>query len=201
MSKKSLMILMVVCVFGASLFLMTGCAKKSVIKDAATTGGEQTTAQKQAAAGDQPKDAVAAADEKVAKPKDTGVAEAAVKKTAPQAAAAQQMFENIYFDYDKYDLKPESRNILQKVADFMKGNAKYILRVEGHCDERGTAEYNLALGQRRADAAMSYLVKLGIDQDRVTTLSYGEELPADPSGTEEAWSKNRRDNFVPILTK
>jgi peptidoglycan-associated lipoprotein len=202
MNKKSLMVLMVACVFGLSLFLVTGCAKKSTIKDAATTGAEQTAVQKQAAAGEQPKAAEPAAEEKVTKPQDKGIAEASAKKTAPAAAAAApQMFDLIYFDYDKYDLKPESRDVLQKVADFMKGNGKYILRVEGHCDERGTAEYNLALGQRRADAAMSYLLKLGIDKERVTTLSYGKELPLDPASTEEAWAKNRRDNFVPIATK
>lgn len=201
MSKKSCMIFMVVFVFCVSVLLMTGCAKKSTIKDAATTGTEASAAQKQAAAGDQQKDAGAATvEEKVIKPQEKGIAVDALKKAAP-ATAAQQMFDNIYFDYDSYDLKPESRSVLQKVADFMKGNAKYILRVEGHCDERGTTEYNLALGQRRADAAMTYITKLGIDKDRVTTLSYGEELPLDPSGTEEAWAKNRRDNFVPILTK
>jgi peptidoglycan-associated lipoprotein len=181
---------------------ISGCSKKSTIKDAPPATSEQSI-KKQATADVEQKVVTppAPVEEKVVKPKEVALVEDTSKKEAAKIVAAPQLFDNIYFDYDKYDLKPESRSVLQKVADFMKVNAKYILRVEGHCDERGTAEYNLALGQRRADAAMNYLVKLGIDKDRVTALSYGEELPADPSGTEEAWAKNRRDNFVPIVTK
>ena len=73
---------------------------------------------------------------------------------------------------------------------------EYKLVIEGHCDERGTAEYNLALGQKRADEAAKYLADLGIEKDRIKTISYGKEMPLDPGHNEEAWAKNRRDHFV-----
>jgi len=102
----------------------------------------------------------------------------------------------IYFAFDRADLTEESRATLRANAEWLKANPKYRIRIEGHCDERGTIEYNLALGQRRADAARDYLVSLGVDPGRLTTISYGEERPADPGHNEEAWAKNRRAEFV-----
>lgn len=108
-------------------------------------------------------------------------------------------YEKIYFDFDKAELKPEARDVLKKKAEWLKTNSQFSLRIEGHCDERGTNEYNLALGERRADSAMKFLNALGISGDRISTISYGEERPADPGHNESAWSKNRRDEFK--LTK
>ncbi|MBN1382462.1 MAG: peptidoglycan-associated lipoprotein Pal [Deltaproteobacteria bacterium] len=199
MKRKSIMILMVVFVLGLAFGSITGCAKKSTIREAAVSEEKEAAVQEQAAPEAQPK-AVVPAEEKAAPPvvaKEETAREQAAEETAPP----RHFFEKIYFDFDKYDLKSESRVVLEEVANFLNNNSKYILRIEGHCDERGTAEYNLALGQRRADEAKNYLVKLGIDEERISTLSYGEELPADPGHNEEAWAKNRRDNFVPILTK
>jgi peptidoglycan-associated lipoprotein len=103
--------------------------------------------------------------------------------------------ENIYFDFDKADLLHEARVVLKEKADWLRKNPSYSVRIEGHCDERGTNEYNLALGERRAYSAKKFLVTLGISKDRIGTLSYGEERPADPGHSEEAWGKNRRDEF------
>jgi len=101
----------------------------------------------------------------------------------------------IYFDFDRSDLKPEARNNLKKKAEWLMNNPSYTVMIEGHCDERGSNEYNLALGERRAHSAKKFLVTLGVSPDRISTISYGEERPADPGHNEEAWAKNRRDEF------
>lgn len=103
--------------------------------------------------------------------------------------------EKIYFDYDKSELKPEALAVLKKKAEWLRNNPDFSARIEGHCDERGTNEYNLALGERRANAAWRFLNALGISGSRLTTISYGEERPADPGQNDDAWSKNRRDEF------
>lgn len=101
----------------------------------------------------------------------------------------------IYFDFDKYDLRPGDREILNQNAKILKEHPKVIIRIEGNCDERGTVEYNLALGERRAGAAMDYLIDLGIDSQRISTLSYGKEK-CQHCQNEECWSKDRRDDFI-----
>jgi peptidoglycan-associated lipoprotein len=106
--------------------------------------------------------------------------------------------EPIYFDFDRSDLRPEAREVLNQKAEMLRRYPDIRVRIEGHCDERGTVEYNLALGERRAEAARRYLIDLGIDPDRMTTVSYGEERPAVEGSNEAAWSQNRRDEFVPL---
>lgn len=106
------------------------------------------------------------------------------------------MTERIFFDFDKSMLKLEAQSLLKKKADWLKANPSAKLLIEGNCDERGTAEYNLALGERRAESAKKFLVDLGIDAKRISTISYGEERPLDPQKKEAAWAKNRNDGFV-----
>ncbi|WP_243367155.1 peptidoglycan-associated lipoprotein Pal [Fundidesulfovibrio soli] len=113
------------------------------------------------------------------------------------ARVAGELGSMIYFDLDRYDLKPESRQILTRKAEILKQYPEIKLVVEGHCDERGTAEYNLALGERRARAAADYLANLGVAASRLSIVSYGKERPLDPGHNEAAWSKNRRDEFKP----
>lgn len=103
--------------------------------------------------------------------------------------------EPIYFNFDEWDLTPAARATLSKKAAWLRVNLQFSLRIEGYCDERGTSEYNLALGERRADAAKKFLIALGIPGKRISTISFGEERPTDPRHTEEAWAKNRRDEF------
>jgi peptidoglycan-associated lipoprotein len=105
-------------------------------------------------------------------------------------------FRPVFFPLDASDLDDTARAVAQSNADLMKKYATWVVTVEGHCDERGTAEYNLALGERRAVAVKTYLVSLGIPPDRVRTVSYGKEFPFDPGHNEEAWAKNRRAHFV-----
>ena len=102
----------------------------------------------------------------------------------------------VYFDYDKYDLSPASRNTLKQNADWLSKNSGKKVVVEGNCDERGTNEYNMALGQRRADAAAKYLKTLGVGAGRISTVSYGEDRPLCKESNEACWSKNRRSDFI-----
>ncbi len=108
-----------------------------------------------------------------------------------------QAFESapIYFDFDKSTLKTQSRDNLTKKATWLRANPNFSLRIEGHCDEQGSNHYNLALGERRASATAKFLTGLGISEDRISTISYGEERPAVPGHDEEAWAKNRRAEF------
>ena len=102
----------------------------------------------------------------------------------------------VFFDLDSAELTADAQATLTADADVLKKYSRWVVTIEGHCDERGTAEYNLALGERRAVAAKTYLVSLGIDGDRLRPVSYGKEFPFDPGHNEEAWAKNRRGHFV-----
>ena len=120
---------------------------------------------------------------------------AAAEKAAAFKAAAEKALVNIHFDYDKSDIKQADRATLQGIADFMKANPTVKVSIEGHCDERGTNEYNLALGNRRATAALAYLKTLGVDEARFETISYGKEKPLCTESKESCWSQNRRCEF------
>lgn len=106
-----------------------------------------------------------------------------------------ETLEVVYFDFDKSEIKHQYRDILAKNADTIKKHPHGTVVVEGHCDERGTNKYNIALGDRRASSVRKYLVSLGVDESRLKTVSYGEEKPIDPSHNDAAWSKNRRVQF------
>jgi peptidoglycan-associated lipoprotein len=104
--------------------------------------------------------------------------------------------DRVFFDFDRSDLKPEARSTIQRWSDFLKRYPNLSVTVEGHCDERGTREYNIALGERRAAAARNYLVSLGVDARRISTISYGKERPAVIGSNEAAWAQNRRAVLV-----
>lgn len=106
------------------------------------------------------------------------------------------MQEDIYFEFDKSTLTPAAQDNLLRKAEWLRENPDATVTIEGHCDDRGTNEYNLALGDRRAESAKAFIVDLGIEASRLTPISYGEERPVDPRNNEEAWAKNRRDHFV-----
>lgn len=103
---------------------------------------------------------------------------------------------DIYFEYDSHAVQPEDLAKIKEVSEWLKANSGTRIVVEGHCDERGTVEYNLALGQKRADVVKSHLIKLGVDEKKIRTISFGKEMPADPGHTEDAWVKNRRAHFA-----
>jgi peptidoglycan-associated lipoprotein len=122
------------------------------------------------------------------------------KKTAEEINADSPL-RPVYFEYDSDQLSDEARKILEANAGIMKQYRTWTITIEGHCDERGTSEYNLALGDRRALAAKNYLQTLGISADRLKTVSYGKEFPFDPAHNESAWIKNRRAHFMVTATK
>jgi peptidoglycan-associated lipoprotein len=105
---------------------------------------------------------------------------------------------DVYFDFDRYDLTADARATLRANAEWLKSNPSTRVEIEGHCDERGTNEYNLALGAKRAQAARQFLTSLGVSPDRLSTISYGEELPVCRESTESCWKQNRRARFVII---
>jgi peptidoglycan-associated lipoprotein len=121
--------------------------------------------------------------------------DAAVRREMQQAREAFEN-EDVYFDFDKSDLTADARSVLERKAAWLRSNADESVTIEGHCDERGTAEYNIALGERRAKSAMEFLVDMGIEASRLDQVSYGEERPIDPGHDEDAWAKNRRAHFV-----
>lgn len=126
-------------------------------------------------------------------------ARAAREREAALAAARAAFATMIYFDYDKSDLKPEARAALDAKLPLLRANGTIRIRISGHTDERGSDEYNIALGQRRAAAAKNYLVANGIAADRIDVVSFGEDRPAQAGSDETAWSKNRRDEFEIIV--
>ncbi len=128
----------------------------------------------------------------------SGMPTAERSASAPDSARAGSGLQTIYFEFDQSTLGADARDLLRSNADYLKANATARVRIEGNCDDRGSAEYNLALGERRALAAKQYLVDLGIDSGRLATISYGEERPAVRGTSEAAYAKNRRDDFTPI---
>ena len=123
------------------------------------------------------------------------------KELASRFEEISGMFKDIYFDYDKYDVQEEGKQTLKAVADHLRKNAAQKILIEGHCDERGTSEYNLGLGDKRARAARDFLVSLGVPSARIDTISYGKEKPVCSEHTEDCWAKNRRDHFVVLKGK
>ena len=122
----------------------------------------------------------------------SGQSQSAAPKMSLKEKFVVEVGDRVYFDYDKYNLSPDARNILEKQAAWLSKNTQFNIIIEGHCDERGTREYNLALGERRANAVKDYLAALGIPPNRMSTISYGKERPVALGSNEAAWAQNRR---------
>lgn len=188
-----------------AMILAAGCAKKQTVRSEEPPAPAAPPAAAPAPA-PAPPEAIATETIKPEAPPAAPEGEAAGPVTAragaAEAAAAvteekKSPFADIHFDFDKSFIRPDAKPILEQIAAWMKMNPGAKLLIEGHCDERGTAEYNMALGERRAESARSYLVSLGVSRDRLSTVSFGKEKPLDPGHNEEAWAKNRRAHFVP----
>ncbi len=117
-------------------------------------------------------------------------------QVSPKEFIESRALKEIHFDFDKYDISPEAVKLLEENAKWLKSNAKTLVLIEGHADERGTSEYNLALGERRSKATRDYLVSLGIEGVRVSTISYGKERPLCNEHTDGCWAQNRRAHFL-----
>ena len=180
--------------WGLSVVLVfaMGCAKKELVKSTGTGPGAAVSAETPTG---KPGEIVT----ETLKP-EAPASDMAGKQMAMAGIAATQEkpspFEDIHFDFDKSFIREDAKPVLQKVAEYLKKNPGASLLIEGHCDERGTAEYNIALGERRAASAKSYLVSLGVKGGGLSTVSFGEEKPVDPGHNEEAWAKNRRAHIV-----
>jgi peptidoglycan-associated lipoprotein len=124
--------------------------------------------------------------------------EVTVQPPPPPAPAPIVGLNDINYDFDKYNIRANDGAILKQNLEWFKANPGNKLKIEGNCDERGTVEYNLVLGQKRADSAKKYLMDLGVDGKSMDTVSYGKERPIDPGHNEAAWAKNRRAHFVPL---
>jgi peptidoglycan-associated lipoprotein len=171
----------------------TSCAKKQVVSAPGVTADEEDAEARRLAAERERQEAL-----EKQRLREQGLTEEAKARMQREARAARERFldENIYFEFDKARLLPESKAVLRVKAEWLKANPEALAIIEGHCDERGTNEYNLALGDRRAQSAKTYLVDLGISAERLTSISYGEERPLDPGHDEAAWARNRRAQFV-----
>ncbi|MDA3789089.1 MAG: peptidoglycan-associated lipoprotein Pal [Desulfobacula sp.] len=195
--KNRVWINLVMAILVAGLFLTVSCAKKTVVSDA-TTIEDQAKAKLEAdAIAKAAADAKAEADRIAQQNLEDQMAQEKAQKAAQILAAKKRFqYEDIYFEYDSSELSNEAKTELKEKAAWLKGNNSTIVSIEGHCDERGTTEYNLALGDRRANTVKSYLVNLGVSASRLKTISYGEEMPKDPGKTEAAYRSNRRAHFA-----
>ncbi|MFA7405057.1 MAG: peptidoglycan-associated lipoprotein Pal [Pelobacteraceae bacterium] len=189
----------VVFVFLVSAFMTAGCAKQDVVKKDEGILPAQVAKPVEQSKSIQPKTSVAAPKQAATLPV-TQAASAQQPQKTSSIAELQSALERIYFNFDSATLSDSSRGILAKNAAALAKETSSQIRIEGNCDERGSAEYNLALGERRAKAAQQYLVTMGVKQDRLSIISYGKEKPAVQGNDEAAWSKNRRDEFV-VVTK
>ena len=182
-----------------AVVLASGCSKKQTVK---TEGGPAPgdSAVSAPAPGGEVKEAPITEGPALPAGRAPGEKPAVVAKAAEAGVAVTEekpsQFPDVLFDFDKADLRDDGKKICQAVAESLRQSPKAKLLIEGHCDERGTAEYNLALGERRATAVRNYLVSLGVPKAALGTVSFGKERPLDPGHTEAAWSKNRRAHFV-----
>ncbi len=179
-----------------------GCAKKQAVKSTETAAPPAASAPAAPSTGKTQEGVVTETLKpeagKTAPAESAGTRVAAAEAAAGVAATEEKAspFKDIHFDFDKSAIREDAKPVLAAVADYMKKNKGAKLVIEGHCDERGTAEYNMALGDRRAESARKYLASLGVQAAVLSTVSYGKEKPLDPGHNEDAWAKNRRDHFV-----
>ena len=169
-------------VFAVGLSFFMGCSQQTASKPQEATAPQKVEAKQQPS--------------KATPSKTQASSLEALQKGTLGKGAEEGPLREVNFDFDRYDLRPDAREILQGHAAWLKANPQSRVEVEGHCDERGTSEYNLALGAKRAESAKRYLIDLGISPSTLSTISYGEELPLCREQNEACWAKNRRAHFV-----
>ena len=213
MVKKSLSIIILFFCIG---LLMIGCPKKTVFKDQPSVTKDEAVkleaeraakekAEREAREKEQAriKEEEARRAEEARKTKEKEFEKSLTAKKTPGIEGEvleSKLLKDISFDFDQYTIRPQDLPILKENAAILMKHPNVKIQIEGNCDERGTNEYNLALGERRANSTKKHLISLGISPDHISTISYGEEKPSDPGHNEEAWAKNRRAHIV-ILSK
>jgi len=175
------------------IFIAVGCTKQGLVKNEEPFAGDN---QKKA----EPLKTETLKTEEL-KTEVSPVSKATVKESSAlepiaNASEIKTVLDTIYFDFDSYLLSQEARNALVKHAEVLKKDSAVTVKIEGNCDERGSDEYNLALGEKRARSAMQYLMTMGVPEPRLSIISYGKEKPAAVGHDENSWAKNRRDEFV-----
>jgi peptidoglycan-associated lipoprotein len=202
MIRKSFGILILILCFG---LILTGCPKKTVVKEEPSVKKEEAARleAERAAKEARERELAKIREEETKKAQEKEFEKSLVGKKEPGIEGEifeSKLLKDIHFDFDKYDIRPGDTEILKENAALLTKHPTVKIQIEGHCDEKGTVEYNLALGERRANSTKKYLTSLGISPDRISTISYGKERPADPGHNEEAWAKNRRAHTI-ILSK
>ncbi len=192
--KKRISMVLFLLILMPALIMTVGCSKKQVQPDVSLIGtdADQYDAARQRALAEEEAGRRALEEQRLRE--EQRLMEEQRKQGMSQQP--QVIDEDVYFDFDQSMIRPDAQEVLRKKAEFLRENSMVSVVIEGHCDERGTAEYNLALGERRALAAKAFLMDLGISSSRLSTISYGEERPIDPRSNEEAWARNRRAHFV-----
>ncbi len=194
MTKKEFFRLLAIATLTASLSIFaSGCGKKKV-----------PSAEQGEAAGQEVVEATVATEAVTEVDTRSGIGSEESLVSDSRRGGAEEILEGrssgpmlpIYFDFDRFNIRADQSNRIENNADFLKQRSSVVVRIEGNCDERGTNEYNMALGERRARSAKKYLVNLGIVETQIETISYGEEKPLNYGHDELSWSQNRRDDFV-----
>ncbi len=177
MNSRSRLVIPVILLL--SIFVLWGCPKKAEVTTAPETPKEEAAPAKEEPKAEEPKAEAPAKEE----PKE-------------QAAAASTGLQPVYFDFDRSFIRDDAKSVMKANAEWLKANPSVKIKIEGNCDERGTKEYNQALGQRRATSAKKYLTDLGISSKRISLISYGKEKPTCTEHNADCWQKNRRDDLV-----
>lgn len=176
-----------------SVFLIAGCAEKKVVQPVQQETQEQQQPQTTVSKETKDKKGKIKPEERITEKQ---LAKIETKDELAKYKEESGLFKDIFFEFDKYDVQDNAKAVLQSIASWLLKNPSAKILVEGHCDERGTNEYNLALGDRRAKGVRDYLAALGVSSNKIETISYGEEKPVCAEKTEECWAKNRRAHFV-----
>lgn len=184
---KSRSLMYIPFVFVLSVFVFWGCPKKAEVTSAPETQQEAAPAM------EEPK-----VEQKAEPVKEEPRPDTAQEEAKERAATAKAGVQPIYFDFDRSFVRDDAKAVMKANAEWLKANPKAKVRIEGNCDERGTREYNQALGQRRAASAKKYLTDMGISAKRISLISYGKEKPACSESAESCWQQNRRDDFVVV---
>lgn len=182
--RKKLWICLALLIVIPGLLFTAACSKQTV------------TETEEPAVTEEPKEEPAETPSEAAAEKPAEQPEEAVPEGIDMASRNMFLSEHVHFAFDKYNLDDEAQAVLRRKAEFLQDNPEIYVTIEGHCDERGTNEYNLALGDRRAESTKSFLLDIGIEAYRLSTVSYGEERPLCDERDEECWAKNRRSAFL-----
>jgi peptidoglycan-associated lipoprotein len=188
---------LIISILALSFLIVLGCCTKKSVRPEA--GVEEVTPPKEEALPSREEAKMPAEGEK--KPlKEAPISEEEIKEKEKERLLKKLTLNDAYFDFDKYNIREDTRKVLEENAKILLAYPNVKIQIEGHCDERGTNEYNLALGERRATSAKNFLVNSGVKSDRISTISYGEERPQCTEHNEECWQKNRRAHII-IISK